>query len=92
MKRSNVNLTKTELPEVRRERLPAVAPGAAVWLGASAIGIYLTEQTTWPVAAQLAPLVTMVLAGGGFWLTSATVSPRVLSHSDSVHVDAAQIA
>lgn len=69
---------ETELPEVRRERLPALAPGAAVWLGASAIGIYLTEQDSWPVMAQLAPLITMVLAAAGFLVTSVGAPPRVL--------------
>lgn len=81
-----------ELPEVRREFLPAVAPGAVVWLGASAIGIYLTEQTSWPVLAQLAPLVTMALAGGGFFLTSLGAPPLVLRAEESVHVDEQSMA
>lgn len=80
------------LPEVRRERLSPVAPGAAVWLGASIIGIWFTEQSAFPVLARLAPIITFVLAGVGFWLTSRVAPPRMLSTSENVHVDEQQMA
>lgn len=80
------------LPEVRREKLSPIAPGAAVWLAASIIGIWLTEQQAVPLLAQLAPIITFVLAGAGFWFTSRTAPPRVLSATADVHVDEQQMA
>lgn len=77
----------SDLPEVRRDHLSAIAPGALVWLVSSAIGIWLTEQEAIPVLAQLAPIITFVLAGGGFWITSTVWPPRVLSVTEDVHVD-----
>tara|TARA_R110002020_G_scaffold75315_16_gene191803 strand:+ start:11249 stop:12529 length:1281 start_codon:yes stop_codon:yes gene_type:complete len=77
----------SDLPEVRRDHLSAVAPGALVWLLASGIGIWLTEQDAVPVLAQLAPVITFVLAGGGFLLTSKFWPPRVLDVAEDVHVD-----
>jgi purine-cytosine permease-like protein len=81
-----------ELPEIRRSHLPPVAAGALVWLAASGIGIWLTEQTAWPTVAQLAPVITFVLAGGGYLATSISAPPRVLRVADGVHVDAEQMA
>lgn len=81
-----------ELPEIRRSHLPQVAAGALVWLAASGIGIWLTEQTSWPTIAQLAPLITFVLAAGGYYATSIMSPPRVLQVADGIHVDAEQMA
>lgn len=54
------------LPEVRHERLQPVAAGAVVWLTASALGIWLTEQDSMPRLTALAPLITVAVAAGGF--------------------------
>ena len=80
------------LPEVRRDKLSRMAPGAAVWLTASVIGILLTEQQIVPVLAQLAPIITFILAGVGFWFTSRAAQPRMLGPSEDVHVDEQQMA
>ena len=45
------------------------------------------EQEAIPVLAQFAPIITFVLAGGGFWITSTVWPPRVLSVTEDVHVD-----
>ncbi|POX46122.1 cytosine permease [Streptomyces sp. Ru72] len=56
------------LPEFRPLRLAPITAGAGSWVVASAIGITLTEQTAHAVLAQLAPLVTVALAAGLYWL------------------------
>ncbi|MFF7530492.1 purine-cytosine permease family protein [Streptomyces bobili] len=56
------------LPEFRPLRLAPITAGAAAWAAASAIGITLTEQTAHAALAQLAPLITVVLAAGLYWL------------------------
>lgn len=56
------------LPEFRPGRLRAVTMGAGAWVLASAIGIALTVQSAAPTLAQLAPLITVVLAAGGYFL------------------------
>ncbi|MFI1742097.1 purine-cytosine permease family protein [Streptomyces sioyaensis] len=56
------------LPEFRPLRLVPVSAGAGAWLSASAVGITLTEQKANAVLAQLAPLVTIALAAGLYWL------------------------
>lgn len=56
------------LPEFRPLRLVPVTAGAGAWVVASAVGITLTEQTAHAVLAQLAPLVTVALAAGLYWL------------------------
>lgn len=43
--------------------------GAVAWFLASAVGIAATTQSTYPVISQLAPLITVVLAAGSYWLT-----------------------
>ncbi|MGH3273848.1 MAG: purine-cytosine permease family protein [Streptosporangiaceae bacterium] len=57
------------LPEVTESKLQPVAAGAVVWLVASAIGIYLTEQKSDASLATLAPLITVALAGLGYLVT-----------------------
>ncbi|MFJ4687020.1 purine-cytosine permease family protein [Streptomyces sp. NPDC091377] len=56
------------LPEFRPLRLVPVTAGAGAWLAASAVGITLTEQTANAVLAQLAPVITVALAAGLYWL------------------------
>ncbi|MET9965426.1 hypothetical protein ABZZ80_05745 [Streptomyces sp. NPDC006356] len=56
------------LPEFRPLRLVPVTAGAGAWLVASAVGITLTEQKAEPVLAQLAPVITVALAAGLYWL------------------------
>jgi purine-cytosine permease-like protein len=56
------------LPEFRPLRLAPVTAGAGAWVVASAVGITLTEQMAHAVLAQLAPLITVALAAGLYWL------------------------
>lgn len=63
------------LPEIDEAKLRPVAPGAIVWIAASAIGIALTEQSAVPALASLAPLITVVIAAGGYLLTSRAAPP-----------------
>lgn len=56
------------LPEFRPLRLVPVTAGAGAWVGASAVGIALTEQKASAVLAQLAPVITVALAAGLYWL------------------------
>ncbi|MFC4015576.1 purine-cytosine permease family protein [Nonomuraea purpurea] len=55
------------LPEFRTGRLVPLTAGAAAWLAASAAGIVLTEQGANAALAQLAPLITVVLAAGLYY-------------------------
>ncbi|GAA3251045.1 allantoin permease [Pseudonocardia petroleophila] len=57
-----------EIPEFRPGRLPALTAGALAWIVASGIGIALTVQTASAVAAELAPVITVVLAVAGYAL------------------------
>ncbi|WP_242676555.1 permease [Rhodococcus sp. ABRD24] len=43
--------------------------GALAWLLASAVGIAATVQSTYPVVAQLAPLITVLLAASLYWFS-----------------------
>lgn len=56
------------LPEFRPLRLVPVTAGAGAWVGASVVGIALTEQKGSTALAQLAPLITVALAAGLYWL------------------------
>ncbi|MDQ4504238.1 permease [Sinomonas sp. ASV322] len=73
------------LPEVRKSHLPEVNAGALSWVAASVIGIVLTEQTAVPVLAEIAPLITVAVAGGGYWIAYSVQRPRTLSHEDSAN-------
>lgn len=71
------------LPEVRPEKLKPVSPGAAAWLVASGVGIYLTEQTGLPLAAQFAPLITVVLAAGLYYVAHRIQTPPTISPAEA---------
>jgi purine-cytosine permease-like protein len=45
-----------------------IGGGAVAWLLASAVGIAATVQSAYPVISQLAPIITVVLAAGAYWL------------------------
>lgn len=78
----------TRLPELRRDRLQVIAPGAAVWVAASALGIYLIQQHPTTAVGQLAPLITLVIAGLGFLAVSKFAPPATLNGSaDRVQAD-----
>lgn len=85
------NKKRDELPEVRGSHLPAVAPGALIWLLCSVLGIWLTEQTALPLLAQLAPLVTVALAGLGYYAVMRLSPPRTVSEAEEVEVDVKQL-
>lgn len=70
------------LPEFRPRRLAPVSAGAGAWVVASAVGITLTEQTSDALLAQLAPVVTVVLAAGLYWLALATAPSPVRDLGD----------
>ncbi|MDZ5144373.1 purine-cytosine permease family protein [Microbacterium testaceum] len=74
------------LPEVRRDRLSAITPGAIVWIVAAAVGIVLTEVNA-GVLTSLAPLVTVAIAGVGAVLVFRAWPPRVI---DEGGADAAE--
>lgn len=76
----------TSLPEVRRERLSAITPGAIVWLVAAAVGIALTEVNA-GVLTSLAPLVTVLIAGVGAAVVFRAWPPRTI---ESTGTDAAK--
>ena len=71
------------LPEVRPEKLKAVSPGAVAWLVASAVGIFLTEQTGSALAAQFAPVITVVLAAGLYYLAYRMQTPPSLTPAEA---------
>ncbi|NLA65497.1 MAG: permease [Leucobacter sp.] len=85
------NKRPTLLPEVRGSHLPAIAPGAIIWLAVSALGIWLTEQSGAPLLAQLAPLITVVLAGTASYLAIKAVPPRTVKVAEEVKVDVEQL-
>jgi uncharacterized membrane protein YccC len=72
----------TSLPEVRRARLRRVSGGALAWLVASVVGITLTEQSLFPIAAALAPVITVALAGGLFYLSAKREMPPSVDLED----------
>ena len=81
-----LNWKKQDLvPDIRPTNLKAVSPGAAAWVVASAVGIALTEQTIWPVVAQLTPLVTMVLAAGIYYGAYKLSPPQLMSSGESIN-------
>ncbi|MFE3645764.1 purine-cytosine permease family protein [Streptomyces sp. NPDC059169] len=69
------------LPEFRPLRLAPVTAGAGAWVVSSVAGIALTEQTDSGVLAQLAPLITVVLAAGLYWL-AVTFAPDAVRRTD----------
>ena len=68
------------LPEVRRDRLSAVTPGAIVWIVAAVVGIALTEVDA-GVLTSLAPLVTVVIAGVGAVIVFRAWPPRTIDEN-----------
>ncbi|GAA3313397.1 purine-cytosine permease family protein [Arthrobacter ramosus] len=71
------------LPEVRPEKLRPISAGAVAWLVASGTGIFLTEQTASPLAAQFAPLITVALAGGLYYVAHRLQAPPAISTADA---------
>jgi purine-cytosine permease-like protein len=69
-------------PEIRPGRLRQVTAGAWVWVVASGIGIALTVQTASPTLAQLAPLVTVALAAGGYSVAVKVGRSAVIARGD----------
>lgn len=70
------------LPEVRRVGVRRFSGGALAWTTASVVGIALTEQTLLPLAAALAPVITVVLAGGLYYLSTKRETPPSISLED----------
>lgn len=80
-----LNWKKQDLvPDIRPANLKAISPGAVAWLFASAAGIALTEQTVWPIAAQLAPLVTVALAAVVYYGAYMFSPPLLISSVENV--------
>ena len=71
------------LPEVRPEKLKPVSAGAVAWLVASGIGIFLTEQTASPLAAQLAPVITVALAAILYYAAHRLQAPPAIDAADA---------
>lgn len=61
-----------------------VGAGALAWLVASAIGIAATVQTTYPVLAQLAPIVTVVFAASLYWLSCSRLVGNPIRQAEGV--------
>lgn len=72
------------LPEVAERRLPPLTAGALVWVVASAIGIYLTQQKSSADLAALAPLITVAIAAGGYFITYRVQPPVTRPEHDTV--------
>jgi amino acid transporter len=70
------------LPEVRRVGVRRFSGGALAWTTASVVGIALTEQTLIPLAAALAPAITVVLAGGLYYLSTKRETPPSINFED----------
>lgn len=80
-----LNWKKQDLvPDIRPANLQAISPGAAAWVFASATGIALTEQTAWPIVAQLTPLITVALAAGVYYGAYKLSPPRMISSVETV--------
>lgn len=73
---------KDELPEVRPSRLKPVTLGAAAWLISVAVGIPFVLQEEMPLVKELVPLITVVLAGGIYFVFSLVVPPASLKVSE----------
>jgi purine-cytosine permease-like protein len=78
--------TAGALPEVTEGRLPSLTAGAFIWVLASAVGIYLTEQTSSADLAALAPLITVAIAAGGYLVAYRVQPPVTRPVRDSVTV------
>jgi hypothetical protein len=61
--------------------------GAVAWLLASAVGIAATVQGAYPVVSQLAPMITVVLAAGSYWLVRTSRLRGGLPRSDRGSLD-----
>lgn len=83
---------QARLPEVRIAKLPALNAGAVAWLVAAAAGILLTEQTLVPLLAQLAPLITVVLAAGLYYLAFKIQRPPMVTEAELSENEKAQLA
>ncbi len=70
-------------PEFRPGRLPSVSAGLAAWLAASVIGIVIAEnKAAFPVASNLAPLITLVASVVLYLLVRRQVLKSVLDRVD----------
>lgn len=78
------------LPEVRRDRLSAITPGAIVWIVAAAVGIALTEVNA-GVLTSLAPLVTVLIAGVGAVLVFRAWPPRTIEENGADAADSLEL-
>jgi purine-cytosine permease-like protein len=72
------------LPEIAESGLRPVAAGAIVWVIASAIGIYLTEQHASGNLAALAPLITIAIAGLGYYATFRLAPPATTKPAEAL--------
>ena len=79
---------RNAVPEIRGERLGAFSAGALAWVGASALGILVTEQTAWPLLTQFAPLITVLAAGGGYAAAYRWQRPPAMDLDGDVRLDA----
>lgn len=77
---------KDALPEVRREKLPAFAAGALVWIVASGVGIALTELAV-PVLASIAPLIAVAIAALGSAIAFRIRPPVTVEPSAELQLD-----
>lgn len=71
-----------QLPEVRVRKLPLLNAGALAWILSAGTGIALTEQTAAPVLAQLAPLITVLLAAGLYYLAYRLQQPPTVTEAE----------
>ncbi|MEV7875957.1 hypothetical protein [Microbacterium sp. NPDC089188] len=78
------------LPEVRRDRLSTITPGAIVWIVAAAVGITLTEVDA-GVLTSLAPSVTVLIAGVGAVLVFRTWPPRSIEENGTDAADSLEL-
>ncbi len=83
-----INRKATGLPEVRPGKLKGISSGAVAWLIASAVGILLTEQTALPLAAQLAPVITVLLAAGLYFISYRLQPPASVSAAEAEQMEA----
>ncbi len=83
-----INRKTTGLPEVRPHRLKGFSAGAVAWVVASAVGILLTEQTALPLAAQIAPLITIALAAGLYFITYKVQPPASIAPEEAHQMEA----
>jgi purine-cytosine permease-like protein len=76
------------LPEITESNLRPIAAGAIIWVIASAIGIYLTEQSGSADLAALAPLITVAVSAVGYLATYRLSPPATRSAAEQVPVSA----